>query len=163
MNFATTKLDKSDGKVTVKLGEQTIGLDDSVLSDRKALENFIGKDLIVGIRPQDFEDASLKADAPEDCKIKVTADLVESIGTETLVHFDAGAPVVITEEMKELAADVGAEGNLEERAKEGNNEFVGQLDAQSKIKKGQSAELVIDTTRLHFFDPDTSQAIYSDK
>ncbi|MFN2490995.1 MAG: ABC transporter ATP-binding protein [Actinomycetota bacterium] len=162
MNFATTKLERSDGKVIVKLGEQTIGLDDKVLSERKSLEGFLGKDVIMGIRPQDFEDATIKSDAPEDCKITVDIDLVESIGTETLVHFDAGAGVVVTEEMRELAADVGAESNLEKRAKEGENEFVGQLDPQSKVKEGESAELVIDTTRLHFFDPETSQAIYSE-
>jgi multiple sugar transport system ATP-binding protein len=163
MNFATTTLDRSDGKITVKLGEQTIGLDDKALSKRKALDGFVGKEIIVGIRPQDFEDASMRSDAPEDCKIKVQVDLVESIGTETLVHFDAGAPVAITEEMKELAADVGAESNLERRAKEGGNEFVGQLDPKSKVKEGESAELVIDTTQLHFFDPESSSAIYDDK
>jgi multiple sugar transport system ATP-binding protein len=163
MNFATTTLDRSDGKITVKLGDQTIGLDDKALSKRKALEGFVGKEIIVGIRPQDFEDASMRSDAPEDCKIKVQVDLVESIGTETLVHFDAGAPVAITEEMKELAADVGAESNLERRAKEGGNEFVGQLDPKSKVKEGESAELVIDTTQLHFFDPESSSAIYDDK
>jgi multiple sugar transport system ATP-binding protein len=163
MNFATTTLDRSDGKITVKLGDQTIGLDDKALSKRKALEGFVGKEIIVGIRPQDFEDASMRSDAPEDCKIKVQVDLVESIGTETLVHFDAGAPVAITEEMKELAADVGAESNLERRAKEGGNEFVGQLDPKSNVKEGESAELVIDTTQLHFFDPESSSAIYDDK
>jgi multiple sugar transport system ATP-binding protein len=67
--------------------------------------------------------------------------------------------------MKELAADVGAEDarTLEQRAQQGENEFVAQLDPKSKIKEGEAAELVIDTSRLHFFDPETSRAIYDQK
>jgi multiple sugar transport system ATP-binding protein len=165
MNFATATLDRSNGKITFKLGDQTVAVSDAALKDRPSLEGFVGRELIVGIRPQDFEDASLSSDAPTDCRIKANAELVEAIGTETLVHFKVNAPIAITEEMKELAADVGAEDarTLEQRAQQGENEFVAQLDPKSKIKEGQAAELVIDTSRLHFFDPETSRAIYDQK
>ena len=165
MNFASTKLEKSNGQMSFKLGDQTVAIHEKVVSERPALADYAGKDVIIGIRPQDFEDASLASDAAEDCKIKAQIELVEAIGTETLVHFDAKAPIAITEEMKELAADMGAGdgGSLEQSAKEGRNEFVATLDPRSKVKERESAELVIDTARLHFFDPETNRSISEDK
>jgi multiple sugar transport system ATP-binding protein len=165
MNFASAKLDRSNGKISFKLGDQTVAVSDAALKDRPGLEGFVGRELIVGIRPQDLEDAALSSDAPSDCRIKANAELVEAIGTETLVHFKVNAPIAVTEEMKELAADVGAEDarTLEQRAQEGENEFVAQLDPKTKIKEGEAAELVIDTSRLHFFDPETSRAIYDQR
>jgi multiple sugar transport system ATP-binding protein len=118
--------------------------------------------MIVGIRPQDFEDAEFKSDAPKDSHVKVRVDLVEAIGTETLAHFQVDAPVVVTEDMKELAADAG-EGTerLEQKAKEGVNEFVAQLDPKTRMRKGDEVDLVVDASRLHFFDPETSQGVHA--
>ncbi|MDQ3954003.1 MAG: sn-glycerol-3-phosphate ABC transporter ATP-binding protein UgpC [Actinomycetota bacterium] len=161
MNFATTTLEEKDGKLRFALGDETLTVADELLETRPALRNYLGKEVIVGIRPQDFEDASLSK-APEDRRIKAELDLVEAIGTETLLHFTMNAPVAITEEMKELAADVGAEAEeqLERQAKEGTNEFVAQVDPKSKLRDGQSAELVIDTSRAHFFDKETAESIF---
>jgi multiple sugar transport system ATP-binding protein len=161
MNFAATKLEKSNDKLTFKLGDQTIAMHKDTLSNKPELEEFLDKELIVGIRPQDFEDAAISTDAPEGSRIKVNIDLVEAIGTETLVHFDTHASVAVTDEMKELAEDVGVDsgGSIEQRAKKGSNEFVGQLDPKTKIKEGDATELVIDTTRLHFFDPESNKSV----
>jgi multiple sugar transport system ATP-binding protein len=162
MNFALTKLERDNDKLTFKLGDQTVGLSSEVLESKPALEGHIDKDIVVGIRPQDFEDAELASDAPQEERIKVKVELAEHIGTETLLHFDAKAPIAVTEEMKELAQDVGVdvEGTLEEQAKEGHNEFVAEVNPQSKIRAGDQAELRIDTKRLHFFDPETNRGIY---
>jgi multiple sugar transport system ATP-binding protein len=161
MNFFSSKIDQEDSKITVDVGGQRIGLPEEVLSERPELKNYVGREMIVGIRPQDFEDAEFKSDAPPDSHLKVRIDLVEAIGTETLVHFEVDAPVVVTEDMKELAADVG-EGaeRLEQKAKEGVNEFVAQLDPKTRIRKSDEIDLVVDTTRLHFFDTDTSAGVH---
>ena len=120
--------------------------------------------MIAGVRPENFEDAALASDAPENERIKVKVDLVEPIGTETLLHFDAKAPVAVTEEMKELAADVGVETDMSaDAAREGRNEFVAEVNPQSKIQEDESAELRIDTARLHFFDPESNRGIYDDE
>jgi multiple sugar transport system ATP-binding protein len=165
MNFAMTKLERHNDKLTFKLGDQTVGINPQVLERKPGLESYVGKDVVIGIRPQDFEDASLVSDAPEDERIQVNAELVEPIGTETLLHFDAKAPVAITEETRELAADVGVESgqSFEEAARQGRNEFVAEVNPQSKIKERESAELRIDTARLHFFDPETNRGIYDNK
>jgi len=161
MNFASGKLEESGGDYSFKLGDQTLKLQEQVLSERPDLKNYAGKEIIVGIRPQDFEDAELASDAPQDTRLKAKADLVEAIGTETLIHFVMDAPIAVTEDMKELAQDAGTDAKtLEERAKEGKNEFVATVDPRSNIKEGSQAELVVDTTRVHFFDPESSQGIY---
>ena len=162
MNFATTKIEDSGGSLHFKLGDQTLTIGDDLLSKRPAVRNFVGKEVIVGIRPQDFEDAAVKTDAPETCRIKAKLDLVEAIGTETLLHFTMNAPVAVTDEMKELAADVGGEAaeQLEKRAAEGRNEFVAQVDPKSRVTQGDTADLVIDISQLHFFDPETAQSIF---
>jgi multiple sugar transport system ATP-binding protein len=162
MNFVSSKLEESDGGLKITIGSQPVSIPQEVVSNRPALKGFINKEVIVGIRPQDFEDAALEQDSPTEARIRARVDLLEALGTESLVHFDVDAPVVVTEEMKELAADVGGEEveKLEERAKEGRNEFVAQLDPRSKAGEGRDIELSLDTDRLHFFDPDSGRGIY---
>jgi multiple sugar transport system ATP-binding protein len=161
MNFASTKIEESGGGYRLKLGDQQIELSDKALSERPKLKEYAGREVIVGIRPQDFEDAEIAKDAPQGSRLKAKMDLVEAIGTETLVHFTINAPVAMTEDMKELAADAGTDAKtFEARSKEGNNEFVANIDPKSKIREGSEGELVIDTTRLHFFDPESSQGIH---
>ena len=162
MNFVSSTLEGSNGSMSVNVGGQSVKLEQKALDERPGLKDFAGKEVIVGIRPQDFEDAALVSDSPDDRRLKITAGLVEAIGTETLVHFEIDAPIVMTDEMKELAADVGGEDPdaLEAKAKEGKSEFVAQLDPKSQIKMKDTAQLVIDTTRLHFFDPETGLGIY---
>jgi multiple sugar transport system ATP-binding protein len=161
MNFAVSKLEKQNGELSFTLGDQTVTIHEKVVSERPALQKYSGREVVLGIRPQDFEDASLRSDAPEDCRLRVNVELVEAIGTETLVHFDTKAPIPVTEETKELAADVGAgdAGTFEQQAREGRNEFVATIDPRSRVKEGENAELAIDTARLHFFDPETNRSI----
>jgi len=162
MNFVSSTLERADGGLKAAVGDQVLRLDPKVLSARPALENHVGKEIILGIRPQDFEDAALVGDVPDGSRIKAHIDLVEALGTQTLVHFAVNAPVVLTEDMKELAADVGGEqvDKLEQQAQAGRNDFVAELDPKSKASRGDDVELFVDTTQLHFFDPESGQGIY---
>ncbi|MDQ3964551.1 MAG: sn-glycerol-3-phosphate ABC transporter ATP-binding protein UgpC [Actinomycetota bacterium] len=162
MNFVESTLDSADGGYKVAIGGQSLPVGAKLVGDRPALERFANRKVIVGIRPQDFEDSNLATSSDRGATLKANIELVEALGTETLVHFNVDAPAVLTEDMKELAADVGADqlDRLEESAKEGRNEFVAQLDPRTRIQRGDEVELVVDTTQLHFFDPETSQGIY---
>jgi multiple sugar transport system ATP-binding protein len=81
-----------------------------------------------------------------------------------LVHFMLKAPVVLTEDAKELAHDVGAEAveAAERGALAGESEFLARLNPRTKVRKGDTIELVVDVHRLHFFDPETGRGIYGD-
>jgi multiple sugar transport system ATP-binding protein len=162
MNFLSSRLERGNGNYAVDIGRQRIELDERLFQRRPALREVEGREVIVGIRPQDFEDAALAGEAPQHSRIKVVPELVEVLGTETLVHFDVESPLTVTQDMKELAADAGGEQVevLERRAKEGRSEFVAELDPRSEVRQGEPIELVIDTTQLHFFDPKSSKGIF---
>src|SRR5881392_3030007 len=104
INLVEGRLERSNGRVQARMGEHCLTVDDQLVRNRSALGDYIGKEVILGIRPEDFEDASLEPDAPADRRIKVTADLTEPLGSEVLVHFGTEATAVVS---SAVAADVG--------------------------------------------------------
>ena len=86
---------------------------DEVTSKRPGLTRFEGETVVLGIRPEDIEDAEIEADAPNDRRISTTVDLRESLGSEVLVHFSVAEAPVLTEDTKELARDLGVHDTRE--------------------------------------------------
>lgn len=164
MNFASSTLEEAGGGLSVKLGDQTLKITESEVKNRPALKKYVGKEIVLGIRPQDLEDPEYSQESGEGTRLKAKIDLIEAVGTETMVHFKVDAPIAITEDMKELAADVGGEevAQLERKAKEGTNDFTAVLDPRTKLRKNEDVELAVDTSRLHFFDTESSAGIYED-
>ena len=113
--------------------------------------------MIVGIRPESIEDAALARSAPEDRRLKVVVELCEAVGPEVYAHFPVDEPPVQTEELQEIAADVGDDG--ESIAPSHLSRFVGRLDPKTTVTEGREAEFVVDTTALHFFDAETGRAV----
>jgi multiple sugar transport system ATP-binding protein len=87
---------------------------------------------------------------------------VEALGTETNVHFCVDAPPVVTDEVLELAADLGQDeaARFQQRARQGRNEFVARLDPKTQVRIGDTVELSVDTGQLHFFDPATGESVH---
>jgi multiple sugar transport system ATP-binding protein len=75
------------------------------------------------------------------------------------------APIVLTEDTRELAADVGGDAveTLEALAKEEQSTFVARVSPATEARQGEKIELVVETTRLHFFDPESGRGIYGDE
>jgi multiple sugar transport system ATP-binding protein len=162
MNMVTATLSRSDGSIVAEFGGFRLRVSDEAMKSRPDLSKFDGKQVILGIRPEDMEDSALVPEAPQDRRITSTVDLREALGSEILVHFTIDAPIVLTEDTRELAVDVGAEAleDLEERAKAAKSLFVAQLSPRTRLKEGDRMEVVVDTNRLHFFDPETGLGIY---
>jgi multiple sugar transport system ATP-binding protein len=113
-------------------------------------------EVIVGIRPESFEDASLVGEAAEHgVTFKAKIDLVESMGSEQYAYFSAGGEEVDSKELAELAEDSG----LAETPSAGEGTIVARLDAASKVRRGEEAELWVDATKLHLFDRDSGQRL----
>jgi multiple sugar transport system ATP-binding protein len=165
MNFIETPLKKADGAVQIAVGGQNIEIDRRLLTERKGLEDYLDREVVVGLRPQDFESAELAGEGMRGARIQAKVDLVEGLGTQTLLHFEIDAPPVLTEDVKELAADVGGENveKLERNAQKGRNAFVAEVNPKSTARRGETVDLAIDTTQLHFFDRDTGRGIYDSK
>jgi multiple sugar transport system ATP-binding protein len=161
MNMVTARL-SLDGTPTVEFGGLRLRVDDEVLRQRPGLRAYDGKEVVLGIRPEDMEDASLVGEASADRRLEATVDLREALGSQVLIHFGVDAPIVLTEDTKELAVDVGAESAeaLEARAKHEAATFVAELNPRTKARAKQPIALFVDTSRLHFFDPATGLGIY---
>jgi multiple sugar transport system ATP-binding protein len=164
MNMVEANVERSDGGVFVSFGSHRLRVGDDVLVARPRLKAYEGRSVVVGVRPEDMEDASLAADAPDDRRIRARVDLREALGSTVMVHFTVDAPMVVTEDTKELAGDVGAEAleSLDRRASQGTSTFVAQLDPRTDARERQEIELVVDTDRLHFFDPESGLGVYGD-
>jgi multiple sugar transport system ATP-binding protein len=165
MNMTLAKLVHEGDGLVAEFGPQRLRVDDKVASARPALTRYEGREVVLGIRPEDLEDASLVGEAPADRRIPVTVDLREALGSEVVIHFSIEAPIVLTEDTRELAVDVGAEAvaDLEERAQASTSVFVAQLSPRTQAREGDRLELVVDTERLHFFDPETGLGIYDEQ
>jgi multiple sugar transport system ATP-binding protein len=162
MNMVEAKLSRPDGSLFAEFGGFRLRVEDDAAARRPSLKEYEGKTVVLGVRPEDMEDASLQPDAPSDRRISSSVDVREALGSVVMVHFDVPAPMVITEDTKELASDVGTEAleTMEERAKRAQSKFVAQLDPATAVRVGDRIELVVDTARLHFFDPQTGLGIY---
>jgi multiple sugar transport system ATP-binding protein len=160
MNMVKARVEQADGGLAAKAGSQTIALDEETLSDHPALKSYEGKDVILGIRPEDLEDASLASDTPGDRRLKGEVVLEEALGAEIMVHFTIDAEPAQTEDVRELAKDVGDERAVEQTAE--HTTMVGRFSPRTNVRVGEAAEIAVDTRALHFFDPETGAGIYDE-
>jgi multiple sugar transport system ATP-binding protein len=158
MNLVGADLVRTNGTLSATFGEHRLALE-AALGSRPALEAYAGRRVILGIRPEDIEDAAF-AGGPQDGRtIRAVVDIREDLGSEILVHFGVGAPPV---RGADVAAAVGAE-TIEAtaaQAREQGSLFVARVDRDSSVTEQAPIELVVNTRRLHFFDPESGAGIY---
>jgi multiple sugar transport system ATP-binding protein len=155
MNVLEAKLERDDGTLAAVLGNQKIRLNEETIQARPALRQLEGRNVIVGIRPEDLEDAELATDIPADRRLRGDVVLREALGAEVMVHFTMDARPALTEDVRELARDVGEE--VEESR---TTTMVGRFGPRTGVREGGTADVAVDTRALHFFDPDTGAGIY---
>jgi multiple sugar transport system ATP-binding protein len=158
MNFVDATIERSNGSVSANLGSQSLSIDPASLDGRPALKDFEGKGVIVGIRPEHLEDASLVPDTPPDRRLRGNVELREALGSELMVHFTVdGAQPPSMEEVRELESDTGADSEV---LATDAALFVGRFGARADVTEGKAVEVAVDTSALHFFDPATGLGIY---
>ncbi|WPW22633.1 ABC transporter ATP-binding protein [Streptomyces sp. HNS054] len=142
MNFVQASL--TPDTLRTPLGD--LPLDDRM---RRELERRDApREVIVGLRPEAFEDASLARDTGGPA-VTVTVDVLESLGSDAYVHFSAEGGPVSTAELEELASDSG----LADTGAGANQQIVARLDAATRAREGQPIELRVDLGKAHVFDP----------
>jgi multiple sugar transport system ATP-binding protein len=159
MNLVGVDLERKNGSLFARFGEHRIRVDDEVLEARPALKQFEDKPLILGIRPEDLEDAALASEAPADRRISAQVDIREDMGSDVFVHFGAGGRPV---RGKDVAAAIGEEAieATQEQTKGKGSLFVARVGRTSRAREGEQVDLLVTTRRLHFFDPETGLGIY---
>jgi multiple sugar transport system ATP-binding protein len=162
MNLLEASLTRVDGALKVQLGDLVLPVPQELLAARPALGDYEGRKVVVGIRPEDMEDAALVAGAPAERRIPATVELREALGSDVVIHFTIAAPPAVGDDVRELAVDVGKEvlEKVEKTAARGEASVIARLNPRTLVQKGDRMELAVDTARLHFFDPDTGSGIY---
>jgi multiple sugar transport system ATP-binding protein len=160
MNVVEATVERTTDGLSLVFGSHRLGIDPSVQSDRPALASYVGRSVLVGIRPQHMQDASLQSGAPEDKRMKTVVELREDMGSEVYVHFEIDSPPVLTEDTKELAADRGIDVEELETAAPQTTTFVARFHGNTQASVGDRIEVVVETESLHFFDPDTGASIW---
>jgi multiple sugar transport system ATP-binding protein len=162
MNMLDATIEQN-GSLAAVVGDQRIRLGTETLSQRPALKSFAGRKVVLGIRPEDLEDAALVGDAPADDVLVGRLGLREALGSEVMAHFAIKGAHAETDETRELKHDAGApETESRIGASAGEAVLVGRFGARSRIKEGDEVRAVVDTRALHFFDPETGLGIYDD-
>jgi multiple sugar transport system ATP-binding protein len=134
---------------TLRFGSQTLGLDDNTFDRRPALRGYDGKQLILGIRPEDFEDAALAGDVAPVRRLTAMVNLTEALGSEVMVHFHLDAPSV-------HSGDPDA-------ADQTGTDAVGRFNPRTRVRPGEIVEIAVTTENLHFFDPNTRLSLLEDR
>jgi multiple sugar transport system ATP-binding protein len=168
MNLVPARLLPEQGSTLVTFGEHRIAVPGEVLQRRAGHLDGAGRDVILGIRPEDMEDASFARDTAPGRLLDVTVGLAEPMGAETIVYFEVDTPPVRTKDTLDLAADVdrgadpvetasllsGSMSSAHERAT-----FTARLNPRTGARAGAPAKIAVDVERISLFDPATGEAL----
>ncbi len=147
MNLRMAQLASSADGWQLQLGSQTLVLNDEVLAANPALRAYDGADIVVGIRPEAFEDAAVVSDNGQS-RLRAVVSLSEALGSDLLLHFPLDAPSV-------EAGDPDALEGIDDRM------VIARVHPRSAARPGSTVELSVDVNGLHFFDPQTEAAVRS--
>ena len=150
MNLRMARLSSGagpDGAWQLQMGSQMLDLPGRVLDAKPALRAYDGADVVVGIRPEAFEDASVAGEG-ERPRLSAEVSLSEALGSDLLLHFPLDAPSV-------EAGDPDALEGIEDRM------VIARVHPRSTARPGSAIELSVDVDELHFFDLQTEAAIRS--
>jgi multiple sugar transport system ATP-binding protein len=156
MNFVNAELVRDGDTTRVTFAGFDLSVPAEVFSNKPGLDDYVGRPLILGIRPSDFEDAGHGGkDWPV---ISVNADVTEQLGSEINAIFAIDAPPVEHKDTADLAQDADEDDAAIPLA-DNKALWTARVNARSNVRPGQALELAVDTSRLHFFDPESGLAI----
>ena len=153
MNMVEARVNRTDNGLIVTFGAYRLVVDAGLVAKRPALSAYEGKKVILGIRPEDFEDAGFTAEAPTERTLDTVASLREALGSEVLIHFSVASTSPSAPDASEFIESLGDTGSI----------FVARVHPQTKAREGEPLRLVVNTERLHFFDPDSGLAIHGER
>ena len=151
MNFVYASVAKSGKNTKIKFGDDEINVTDAP----EALADFEGKEIVVGIRPEAFEDSVYANKKEFSEQVSIEVSLLEQLGSDTYVHFYKDIKPVQTKAIEEILADEGEDISvLGDETK-----FIARINPNSTVEEGQKINLALDPAKLHYFDPETGLAI----
>jgi multiple sugar transport system ATP-binding protein len=162
MNFFEGEVRVADGRATVAFGDgQTLAVDATERTLADGLEAYAGRRVVVGVRPEHLEDASVATGTPADRRLRGLVRLRELLGSEVVVHFEVEAAPVVTSETREIAADVDASTltELDHMRTSRRTAFVGRFGIETRATEDAVAEIAVGGGSLRFFDTESGARI----
>jgi multiple sugar transport system ATP-binding protein len=148
MNLIDARLERDDNGgncPAVTFGGYRLLVPPEVVAEHPALERYLGRDVVLGIRPESIQDAALVHDADARATIEVPVRLREELGSEVHIHAAIGTAAHVSgaesDDVRSLAT------------------MVARMDPRTEIREGQTARVQVDTAGLHFFDPVSGESI----
>jgi multiple sugar transport system ATP-binding protein len=145
MNLIDARLERGPDGPQVVFGGHRLGIPAQVTADRPGLERYLGREIVLGIRPEHLSDAALRPDADAASVLELPVRLREELGSDVQIHCGIGA---IAHQTDEAAPEVTSLATL-----------IARMDPQTTLAEGENARVHVDTTKLHFFDPASGAAI----
>jgi multiple sugar transport system ATP-binding protein len=165
MNLVVADVERLDGDVWVTFGPHRLRLEPAALEGHESLSAYDGRQVVLGIRPEDMEDAAILRETHPDRMMSVVCDIREDMGSEVYVHFNVPADPVSTREVIEALVVEDAEDEeariAAERERGGGVAFIARLERTSEARERQPLDIEVDVTRLHFFEPETGSRLGS--
>jgi multiple sugar transport system ATP-binding protein len=167
MNFFRAHLERYDGGYAAAFGNTRLKLTKEAIGGHPDVGAYVGKEVVLGIRPEDIEDARLVEIGDESDCIRITPQVIESMGSEKYVYF--GLPrgqTVHLESVEEMTGGTGGgdEGAESQSSGAGSSDdfdelMVARISPESAVREGESVQLAVDASKIHLFDPQTEKAI----
>lgn len=154
MNLMYGVLENRGTDVWLKAGEAELKVDRRALDSHPGIENRMNEELVIGMRPHAMESAEIAGAAP-DRTITAVIEATEVLGAETFVHFSGKRPPVITPDIEELLADTGETAE----SLGDTSHYIARVSPDANVARGDSVDLIVDTSKLHFFDSQTGDRI----
>jgi multiple sugar transport system ATP-binding protein len=152
MNLVGADIAEENGALQAVFGDNRLEV-----RGRDALRPFVGRRVILGIRPEDLDDASVAGHGSAGT-ISAVVDIREDLGSEILVHFGVGAPAVRGEDVQAALGEEALEATSGSARQKGSL-FTARVSRESRAEEGGPIELAVDAKRLHFFEIETGGAI----
>ena len=152
MNFVYANVEVNNSSVKLIFGDDQIDYKSNKLEKLKTFEN---KEIVMGIRPEAFEDVNYANKSEYSESIKVSVSLLEQLGSDSYIHFYKDIKPVQTEAIEEILADEGEDISV----LGDNTKFIARINPNSTVVEGEEIEIKIDPSKLHFFDPETGDAL----
>ena len=152
MNFVYANVGVNKNSIKLNFGNDHIDYKGDKLEKLKTFEN---KEIVMGIRPEAFEDGNYANTSEYSESIKVSVSLLEQLGSDSYIHFYKDIKPVQTEAIEEILADEGEDISV----LGDNTKFIARINPNSTVVEGEEIELKIDPSKLHFFDPETGDAL----
>jgi len=159
MNFVEGELARADGRYEVVVGDRRIELDDAETASDEAMQGYLGRPIVVGVRPERL-DEPVGADATTKRRLSGAVGLREALGSDVLVHFQVDGSRRLSGRVREFAHDVEDPAELDELARdERRATFVARFGSRTSAAVGDRVEVEISPGSVQMFDAENGMRI----